>query len=154
MPRLVFALFCQQPVVDQFSNNISIINQFDEITIMAPPAVPVRLQGKKARLFAPMQCSILSVWEREKPTISETTELKVTLQGPKREQLAEIRAQLDLRNHPRMRQLGNLPGLPLAGEGKYTFVLRYRDGVRWRKAGEVTFQLKHMAEPKTKTAAH
>jgi hypothetical protein len=141
MPKLLCAVFCQQALVDQFTNNFSIINQIDELKPIRPGPQSPTPKGKKARALAVIQCALVSIWERDKPTLSESSELLIELRGPKRESLAKITAVLDLRKHRRVRQIGNIPGIPLVGEGTYRFILRCRDGVRWRRAGEVTFQI-------------
>jgi hypothetical protein len=152
MPKLLWAIFCQQAVVDRFTNHISVINQFDEIHPVRPQAAaaqkPKAQGGAKPRVAAAFQCALVSLWEREKPTRSESTEMKVDLLGPKREKLAQFKVILDLRKHARTRQLTNMPGVPLAGEGTYRFVLRCRDGVKWRHTGVVAFEVKFQEPPR------
>jgi hypothetical protein len=147
MPKLVWAVFCQQAIVDQMTNNISVINQLDMLNPARPPQLPKNATKgtgkKKAGVLAGFTCSVVSVWEREKPTLSESSELRIDLLGPKRQQLGRFSAPLDLRKHRRVRQLGNMPGIPLVGEGTYRFVFRCRYGVKWRRAGEVTFEVNY-----------
>lgn len=149
MPKLLWAIFCQQAVVDRFTNHVSVINQFDEIHPVRQGAQKAKVQGgAKPRIVAAFQCALVSLWEREKPTRSESTELKVDLVGPKSERLAQFKALLDLRKHARTRQLTNMPGIPLQGEGTYRFILRCRDGIKWRRMGIVTFEVKFQELPR------
>src|SRR5690349_20048874 len=121
MAKLVWPVFCQQAVVDQFTNNLTIINQLDELHPPRPPKDAVTRTGdkKKTRLLASVQTTLVSIWERSVPSISEGSEFTADLIGPNREALAQFRGNLDFRKHRRSRQIGGIPALPLVGEGTY-----------------------------------
>lgn len=145
MAKLVWAVFCQHAIVDRVTNNVSVINQLDMLSMQRPPQLPSvsarNAKGRKVRTLAAFPCTVVTVWEREKPTVSEGAEFAVDFLGPKREPLGKFGAFLDLRKTRRGRHIATVPGIPLVGEGTYHFVLKCRHGVKWRRVGELTFQL-------------
>lgn len=142
MPRLVLSLFCQQVVVDQSTNNLSVINQYDEL-LSAPPPASLGMDKTKT-VVAPLQCALLTIWERSKPEIAESSSMVVQLFSPAGKKVAEFSFHLDMRKFKRVRSIGNLPGLPVVGEGVYKFVIRARHGTKWKRAGVVTYTLKYV----------
>jgi hypothetical protein len=153
--KLVWAVFCQTAIVDRATNNVSVINQLDTLSMQRPPqsvgVVAKNAAGRKVRTLAAFPCTVVTVWERDKPTISESSELAVDFLGPKREPVGTFRASVDLRKTRRARLMANVPGIPLVGEGTYRFVLKCRHGVKWRRVGELTFQLSYTDAPPQRT---
>lgn len=135
MAKVVFVAFCQAAVIDSMTNNLSIINQFDELHPSPPPA----LQKKKGVPVAALQCALASVWEREKPEISETLPVRIRLIGPNKASIPIVDTHINLKRTRRARLITNLPGLPIVGEGTYMFVYEVRFGTRWKRAGDVSF---------------
>lgn len=140
MPRLVFAIFCQQGVVDRFTNSLSILNQIDEVTFH--PRESASTPSSSTVVRAGMPCSLVTLWERERPEISETSHMMADLIDPQGKRQARIEASIDLRKTARVRGLAALPGLPISGPGTYRFDLRVRSGVKWRRVGDVRFVVK------------
>jgi len=154
MPKLVLAAFCERVVIDQFSNSLSIINQLDELQlprakIEAELQALAKHKDRKRRLALPMRFALVSIWEREKPTIMESTEMTVRLVAPDGQVLLSFKNLVDLRKHRRWRNLLNITALPILGEGTYQFQIRIRTGVRWKLVHRVAYQLRFSDAPPT-----
>jgi len=140
MAKIVWAVFCQSAIIDRTTNNLSIINQFDELHPTPPPTLQ---QKKKSVAVAAFQCALACVWEREKPAISETVPVRIRLVGPDKRALPIAEAFVDLRKSRRSRLITNLPGLPIIGEGTYTFIYEVRFGTRWKRVTDVSISVSY-----------
>jgi hypothetical protein len=144
MAKLVWSVLCQQALIDRQTNNLSLINTIDEVHPARPQQeIPKVLNGKKVLPIIPMTCSLVTLWERDRLTISESASVRASLVGPDGKTLLKIEAVIDLRKSIRARVLANLPGLPVAGNGTYKFVLRLRSGVTWRRVGQLSYEFSY-----------
>lgn len=135
MARVVLAAFCQSAIVDRTTNNLSIINQLDELH---PPPPPDRAQrGKGGVVRMAFQCALVSVWEREKPQISEAAPLRIRIVTPGKKSIDIAQGTIDLRKHRRARSVIQMPGLPIDGEGRYVFIYEVRRGNTWKRTVDV-----------------
>lgn len=134
MAKTVWAVFCQSVIIDGSTNNVSIINQLDQLQTAPPPEMP----NKKGVPLMAFQCALVCVWERDRPEISETVPIRIRLIGPDKKSLPIGVGTIDLRKNLRSRLITNLPGLPVVGEGRYTFVYEIQLGSRWKRAADVS----------------
>jgi hypothetical protein len=142
MARLVWAVFCQQALVDRFSNALSIINVLEEVHVIRPPEVT----GKNVKPAVQMQCAVVSLWERDEPSTVESGRVRLRLISPDGKKLLDAFQQLDLATHRRTRLIAELPIVPVAGEGIYRIELHAGTGEVLRKAGSIGYEL-HYREP-------
>lgn len=148
MPKLVWSVLCHHGIVDKFTNNLTVVNQIDQLNVPPPPVPMVssvrvkKSNGVKAVLL-PISLCVVTVWEREKRAISEVAKGRCTLIGPTKQRLAVFEFDVNLRKTLRARFLGSLPGLPVSGEGTYRFLLQVRRGAGWLRVGEVTFDVNY-----------
>jgi hypothetical protein len=141
MARIVLAVFCQSAIVDGLTNNLSIFNQYDEVHPSPPPEV----QAKKGVPMMAFQCALASVWERDREEISESVPMRIRLVGPQKKSLPITEGTVDLRKSRRFRLVTNLPGLPVIGEGTYTFLFEVRLGNRWKRVGDTSLFVNYRA---------
>lgn len=139
MARVVLAVFCQSAIIDSSTNNLSIINQFDEVHPTPPPENFLREKNGVSMMSFPSY--LACVWERDKPEISEVVPLRIRLISPTKRVFSIAEATMDLRKHRRARLLTQMPGFPVSGEGTYTFVYEIRRGNTWKRAAEVPLWL-------------
>lgn len=138
MAKIVWAVFCQSAIIDGMSNNLSIINQYDKLH---PPTPPPGVADKKGVAVMAFPCALASLWERDDHDISETIPMRVRLIGPGKRSLPIAAGSIDLSKSPRSRFITNMPGLPIVGAGTYTFVYEIQMGARWKRVGDVSFQV-------------
>lgn len=137
MARLVWAVFCQQALVDKFSNTLSIINVLEELHVSRPPEPASR----NARPAAQMQCAVVSLWERTNPTEPESGKVRLRLVGPDGKKQLEALQLIDLTAYRRTRLIVELPFIPVVGEGIYRIDVYAGSGDVLRKAGSISYEL-------------
>ena len=151
MVKLAWAVFCQQGLVDQFSNALSIINVLEEIHV-SPPPVPTRPGANPA---ARIQCAVVSLWEREAISTPEAGKMRLRLIDPNGKNLLNTFQDVDLMTNRRCRLIAELPFIPVVGEGMYRIDIHTAVDESWRKAGSLKYEL-HFRTPEllTGTAKH
>jgi len=147
MAKLIWGVYCQQAIVDRTTNGLTLINQLDEVHPPRPPDNLTGPNGKKAIPLAPFPSVVVTVWERDNRRLSEIVHVQGVLIGPNKKSLIKFEQRIDLKKTPRGRLFGNLPGLPLVGQGTYRFVFRARKGTSWKRAGEIPFEVIYVPNP-------
>jgi hypothetical protein len=139
MAHFDFALLAQSVSVDRESNNLSIINVIDELTV--PRETPDPPKGKI--LPAGFSFFLLMVWERSSAAVPETKEGRVLLVGPNSKRPAGIAPiKIDLTGtNLRCRIMLRTDVLPYQGPGTYTFVVQLKAGAKWRRVGSRTMKV-------------
>ena len=121
MIQHIWTVVCRAHIVDQQTNNVSLIDVLEEITV-APEGVET---PANVRQF-PAIFSVVSLWSRGDPARPETGQARLSFLSPAGEQLGENTAEVDLREFRRMRLLNQFMGFPAAGAGIYRFVVERR----------------------------
>lgn len=110
---------CNSSTIDGDSNNISLLNIFDEIQLGVPES-ELGISGFKA---APYPLDIVVLWEREKD-IEGPIELPFVVRytDPKGAQLLELPGEVKMEaKHTRYRARFRLNAVPFTDEGEYKF---------------------------------
>jgi hypothetical protein len=141
MAKLLWAVVAQRAIVDSSTNNASLVDVLEELSLPEPPVAP---EKKKDRLIVPLRFALVALWRRSDLNRAESFDMSVTLVGPKAEKIAELKSRVDLRNHVRMRSNVQFPGLPLFGPGSYRLIVKQRDGSSWRRVSEQFIEVKHL----------
>lgn len=147
MAKFVLGVLCQNAVVDKFTNNLTIINQIDQLNI--PPFVPNAPKRRRAQEGPPvinLPLMFVGVWERDDLRISEFEHCRGTLIGPQRQRLATFEFDINLKNTLRSRFIGNIGALAFVGSGVYRLTLHLRRGRSWKKTGEVSLHVQQIGK--------
>ena len=132
--KVIWAILCQSAVIDRDSNNISLLNIIEEITVPAePPLVAQPTEGDISQLIGPGLFEFAILWARSDPEIEEHGQGRMRLLLPNNDPLfTSTEFEVDLTRYLRTRLRSKFPGFPTRrGEilqGIYHFVIDGRSG--------------------------
>ena len=119
--RVTWALICRHAITNRDSNNISLIEVIDELTVAGPPPQSDLQVGEASNVLIDLQLVVL--WSRSDPNISEKSPTRVKAVGPYGAEALTVERIVDLTEFSRMRMLAHLLGapIPFAQQGQYLF---------------------------------
>lgn len=143
--RHLWTIVCLRAVLDRYTNRLSLLEVIDELTIVAGQKVPSSLEEKAA---LPLHLEVATQWERSDLKIPEGGEYRIELVTPTQETGAVGELRVDLTAAPRSRVILRFDRLPLAGLGRYRFVVHKKEDGQsdWEVVDEVPLYLK-LEEP-------
>jgi len=108
----IWSVLCSRSVIDSETNNVSIQDVIEQITINAEPT---------ENGFLPFPLELITLWGREnlKKPANGTERVSFVTPSGKSTQISE--AKIDLSKVERHRQRVRLQGLPISESGKYYF---------------------------------
>lgn len=145
--KVIWAVLCQSSAVDGESNNLSLFNIIEEVTITAPPPQEGREIGQLGAL--PMVSELVILWSRSDQSVGEhgLGRLRIMLPEGKEPDDPTYKPQVtpfdvNMTQHLRLRHRLRFMGLPIVGEGIYLFVIdgKSQDG-DWEKMFEVPLRV-------------
>ena len=135
----VWSVLCLKSVIDQESNNITLMDCLEQINLKASP-----LPLASASISLPVNYEMVSFFTRADDNQPSRGEGRVSIVGPLGTVIEEpISIIVDLTTHERIRVRNRIAGLPIRGSGRYKFLVQYRnDGEsNWIDAARVPLQV-------------
>lgn len=135
----IWTVACSRAVIDKDSNNVSLQNILEGLTIRDEP---------KPKGVLPIELDVVSFWTRESNSDPETALSRLRFISPSGETLGEFKTTVDLTEYERSRTKITFRGLPLDEEGIYQFRVDHKrsEAGRWRKVAEVPLKVEFRAE--------
>jgi hypothetical protein len=135
----VWSVLCQNSIIDQDSNLVSLINSIEELTLPDEPA-PNKVY--------PITVSLVTLWIRSDINIPISGFGRSVFTSPNGEELQSLEQELDLKNYERLRTRSYFSGLKLSEAGQYYFNVEYRDNVKqeWRKVAALPVKVSFKKE--------
>jgi hypothetical protein len=132
----VWTVICSRSVIDRDSNNISLHNVLEQITIaqeVDPEQVAV----------IPTKFEVVTLWARSDFDEPAEGEQRLTLIAPSGETLVTGEAKIDLSEFRRTRYRAKFEGLPTKGRGRYVFRIECRTNgnAAWSQAADIPLEL-------------
>lgn len=131
MAKLRWVMFCEKALIDSRTNNVSLIDVVEEITV---PKVPVVI---------PNPFFIVSLWVRDavRKNELEKVDYRIMLVTPKKKekQLIKYKFQMEKKRH---RTLNGIFGLPIEHEGIHYFSVQQLKNEKWKEEIRVLFDIK------------
>jgi hypothetical protein len=124
MIKHIWSVLCRQSVIDQETNNISLLNILERLS------VTVKQIGltDEDKATIPIDYEIVSFWVKKATNRKVKAEVKTTLISPKREKLSEQIQKLEIpAKIKRMRSRMKIQGFPVKGAGQYIFRIAIKD---------------------------
>lgn len=121
--KVIWAVLCLNSVIDRQTNNLSLFNILEEISVLPVPAQGPQSKGPGDLTFAPT-FELVTLWGRSDENVPERGYGRVKLSLPASSSEAPkvaVEYEVDLTKYLRLRQIGRIHGLPAAGEGVYTY---------------------------------
>lgn len=138
--KVLWAILCERAVVDQETNNISLFNVIEEVTIPAQP--PMFLTDANAKNVLPTAFELIVLWGRSNSDVPERGLGRVSILIPDATPKITQEHDIDLSVFLRLRSKLRLPGLPVGGEGTYLFKIDGKlTGGEWTEMFELPLRV-------------
>jgi hypothetical protein len=140
MARHIWSVLCERVLVDASSRSVSLMEVADDIAV----------EGEIPRggdVAAPVELALVSDWARE-GGLPEQGATRFTLHAPDERLLAEgTEIQVNLVDEERVQTVGQIHLLPLAGPGRYEFVVQYRRDIKepWATQSRIPLDIREVA---------
>jgi hypothetical protein len=108
----VWSVLCSRSVIDSETNNVSIQDVIEQITIVAEPT---------ENGFLPFPLELITLWGRKEIDKPANGTERVSFVTPSGKSTIISESNIDLSKIERHRQRVKLPGLPLGQAGRYYF---------------------------------
>jgi hypothetical protein len=138
---LAWAVLCDKTSVDLVTNNISLHDVVEQLTVEFPKLPP------GARGFG-VQCkpTLVCFWHRAKDGVGALRSFRTRFVSPDDEVLIQSNEQgVDLTSTAGNRTIMAFEGLPITRPGTYWFVVQARDGEAWNDLSRVPLQVVNRA---------
>lgn len=141
--KVIWALLCETAIVDRDTNNISLVNIVDEMTVPAPP--PQGLLGPVIERIEVLDLRLAILWARSISDVPESGEGRITVVAPDDSISVSPEVEVDLSQSQRMRAVGHLLESPFPSwqEGQYLFKIESRtEDLDWQEMFELPLWVK------------
>jgi hypothetical protein len=145
----VWSVVCGRATTDRESNNISLVDVFEQLNLLGPvpgPA-PIAVEGEAPKQPAvPLQFELVSLWIRQNPDEEEESVGRIRFVSPQNQDLIAHEFPVNLVHNPRMRTQLKSSAIPLAGPGRYRFVVEIRRAGAWDTVARIPLLVQSMAQ--------
>ena len=149
----IWTVLCRESVIDKESNNISLINVLEQISISTRTPSEQQPTGQARGGPIPISFEIVSLWIRAEEAQPALGHCRVTILSPSGPLEEAHHIPVDLRKYQRMRTRQRLGGLPVSEAGQYLFRVEYRDDgeTDWREVGAIPVSIIIESAPEKET---
>ena len=117
--KVIWAILCDKAIINQQSNNVSLIEILDEITLVAPAPEPVTETSEEPNIF--IDASLVASWARSDFNMPEKAQTRTRIVTSGGEGLLSNELEIDLTDDMRIRTIGLIGRIPfLTQDGEYT----------------------------------
>lgn len=143
MIQHIWSVLCQNCLIDKTTNTISLIEVVEDLGLPGPP-LPVGEQG-----LIPIQCSLVSNWERIPSNQPTRGTVKFRTIRPTGECERDQEYSVDLSSTPRSRTIARISGISFREEGRHVFEIHVKeDGATdWTKVASIPFNITIQSVP-------
>lgn len=134
--NVIWAILCERVVIDRDTNNVSLFNVIEEVTVPAQPPLALSQMNIPAGV-SPGMFELVVLWVRSDFEVSERGRGRVRLLVPTAKGALLVSAakdalirdfEVDLTQFLRLRTRLRFPGLPVGDTGTYRFVIQGKAG--------------------------
>jgi hypothetical protein len=130
----VWTVLCSRVVIDKNSNNVSIQNVIEQITIQGEP---------QPEQVIDIAYEVVSLWTRSDPDVPSRGQARLTFFIPSGRQAGSVEVELDLSEYERLRTRRVFQGLPAVEPGRHTWLVELRDEGEddWQKVASIPIKV-------------
>jgi hypothetical protein len=140
--KVLWALLSENSIINGRTNNLSLVEVIEELTIPAQPPQGADVTGEVPSTHLNSWLSVL--FARSDPQMGEEGRSQVSMVSPSGREAQLLDINVDLTQYPRSRSVIRLISfpLPLSEEGEYAFKVEIiSDHGTWEEAFEVPLQI-------------
>lgn len=143
MIKHIWSVLCQKSIVDQQTNNVSLLDVFEALELEITPAQNT-MTSSNPEFNVPVQYEIISLLSKEKADPKDTQySIRITLINPGGEKKILVDRELPfLANKRRMRSINQIRGLPINKSGDYHFVVAIKQDERFQEVADLPLEVK------------
>jgi hypothetical protein len=144
--KVIWAVLCQNSVIDRATNAISLFNVIEEIHVTPqPPQEP--LMPEAVGQGAPIVFQLVTLWVRSNLDSPEQGRGRLRLVLPDGESSIAREHEVNLTQFLRLRHITTLSTLPIRGEGIYKFVVEGKESNSdWSNRFEVPLRVAFLTQ--------
>ncbi|MEW5830526.1 MAG: hypothetical protein AB1846_16675 [Chloroflexota bacterium] len=129
----IWSVLCTRSVIDTETNNVSIQDVIEQITIAAEPI---------ENGFLPFQLELITLWGRKESDTPSKGMERVIFMTPSGNAEVVSESEIDLSSVERHRHRVRLPGIPVSEAGKYYFKVEIKNGNNeWKQVSAVPLKI-------------
>lgn len=130
MIRPVWSVLCQSASFDVQTNNVSLFNILEQITVFGEPS------ASKAAII---QAELVSLWARENIETPTTGQMRVYYIDPNGNHAVPLSLEINLSQANYHRTRINMSGFPIIAKGEYNFYIEYQvqGDEQWKLAAKI-----------------
>jgi hypothetical protein len=134
----IWSVLCSRAVIDVETNNVSIQDVIEQITVNSAPV---------ADGFLPFPLEIVTLWNRKEITNQIEAIERVQFITPSGKATVISEGKIDLTQAERFRHRVKLPGLPLSESGRYYFKVESKTGDdSWKEVASIPLSVTFQAQ--------
>ena len=138
--KIIWAILCQTSVIDSGTNNISLFNVIEEVTVPAQP--PSSVSDVAEGSLIPSALELVILWTRSDIEVPERGFGRLQVIAPQIARNLSVDHEVDLSTFLRLRARIHLPGLPAGGPGIYLFKIDGKPaGGEWTQMFELPLRV-------------
>ena len=131
--KVLWALLSENVIVNERTNNVSLVEVIEELTIPAQPPHGTDVTGQEPNTLYNSWLSIL--FARSDPQVSEMGHSQARMVTPSGREAVFLDINVDLTQHPRSRSMVRMNSFPLPLSERRRVRIQSRDHVRPRSLG-------------------
>jgi hypothetical protein len=119
MAEHLWSVLCSNSSIDQKTNNISLFNVIEQLTLEGVPT--------DQRILVSGQFELVSLWRRSDTNTPEELSGRLLFRMPDGESLDALVFNIDLKSATRSRSVITMSNLPIKGIGTHYFIIEVND---------------------------
>jgi hypothetical protein len=129
----IWTVLCSKSITDQESNNISLLEVLEQLTIVGPPIPSV----------VPVRFEVVTLWGRSDADQPSRGHARLLFLTPSDTVIGEHEYDIDLSVYQRYRTRTVMTGLPVQEAGRHHFRVQLRDEgeTEWRDVANIPLQV-------------
>lgn len=126
MIKHIWSVLCQRSVIDQESNNASLIDVFEQLQVDTNHAGTSEISAPKD-ISVPVRYELVNFWSKTKEGEEERGSVRILLSDPAGREIQRIENEIVIpQSNKRIREINKIQGITLKGSGVYNFIISIR----------------------------
>ena len=137
MAELLWAVLCYKANVDKETNNVSLLDVLEQITLQPGQDLEDEAEG----IAMAHHMELATLWRRTDPAVPELGHMRLELVTPRNNVSGRAELPLRLDTSVRYRGIVKLDALPFEGFGTYRFRVSKKEEGDWREVTSVPLEV-------------